>query len=163
MFNLEAKIENLVKESKIGTKSVQILNLPIMKHAERRVVHELAAYYGVETQSFDQEPHRNVCLYASRDKSFLPSQSLTQTIDLRTKQPTMSRLNIKLFNQSTIAPIKSNLKVLGNSSIPVSSAFSMLSDEANLVDTNSSQSINSKDSNATKSETKVIDYFDMTD
>lgn len=37
-----------------------------MNGAQRRVVHELAEYYGCETQSYDEEPNKNVVATAYR-------------------------------------------------------------------------------------------------
>ncbi len=38
-----------------------------MKSFERKFIHELASYYGFETLSHDQEPNRNVAVYALKD------------------------------------------------------------------------------------------------
>lgn len=164
--SVEKKLEALVNESKLAKTGKKSQNLPVMKQTERRFVHELAAYYGIETQSFDSEPYRNVCLYASREKTGLPSISLTQLVDVRPKQSTMPKL--RQLNSKLESGIQSQLKVLNpvdsGDNIPVSSSFAMLSDE---FDETTSRPTNFQAAAATVSEQtnskNAIDYFDLTD
>ncbi|GAB6020489.1 hypothetical protein CHUAL_003175 [Chamberlinius hualienensis] len=52
-----------------------------MKSDHRRVIHELSEFFGCETQSYDQEPKKNVVATAFKDKSWLPSASLLSVIE----------------------------------------------------------------------------------
>ena len=132
--------------------------MPVMKSFERKFIHELAHYYGFETLSHDPEPNRNVCIYASRDKCAIPVPTLMQSIEVKTKQSTMSRLsNLKQLNQTASNPIQSNLKVLQYQEpaeyLALSSMFSA------LVDQETEEIVIRKEINAAD---KNIDYFDMT-
>ena len=51
-----------------------------MKTNERHVIHELASYYGLETQSMDPEPQRNVVAFASYNMCKIPPVTLSETI-----------------------------------------------------------------------------------
>lgn len=151
--DVEKKLETFVKEMKLNIKQTKkYFNLPIMKSYERRVIHELAPYYGFESMSQDPEPFRNVCLIASKDKCCLPLPTLMQSIEVKPKQSAMPRIN---FKSVTTGPIQTNLKVLQSVEpdfLPISSAFAGLNDEnePNLV----IESANKE---------KEIDYFDITD
>lgn len=144
---------------KLGKLAKKTYHMPIMKSYERKFIHELAGYYGFETTSHDQEPNRSVSLYANKDKIFLPIPLLMQSIEIKPKMSTMSRLtNIKqLTSDSNL--VKSNLKVLepvgvsdGNF-LPLSSTYSVLA-EQNSEKIDSSAFMNKN----IKSE---IDYFDF--
>lgn len=128
-----------------------------MKSFERKFIHELASYYGFETLSHDLEPNRNVAVYALRDKSFIPSPTLMQSIEVKPKLSTMSRIsNIKQLSTTTTGSYQS----LGSSTrkdqvarvdfLPLQSSntFSVLAD-------NEDSAISSK------TEKSSIDYFDM--
>lgn len=162
--NIEKKFEMLVSESKVAKTGKKSLNLPVMKQAERRFVHELAPYYGIDTQSFDTEPYRNVCLYASREKTCLPSFSLTASVDVRVKQSTMPKL--RQLNPKLESGIQSQLKVLTSPSdtdnIPVSSAFAVLVDDFDAEQPKQSSNLPSA-RQPTAKDAKTIDYFDLTD
>lgn len=151
VIETEKKLESFVKEAKLNTKlTKKYFNLPVMKSYERRMIHELAPYYGFETMSQDPEPFRNVCLIASKDKCCLPLPSLMQSIEVKSKQSAMPRINFK----TVTGPIQTNLKVLQPAEsdfLPVSSAFASLNDESEpaVADTASKE--------------KEIDYFDITD
>ncbi|KAK1796942.1 hypothetical protein P4O66_008255, partial [Electrophorus voltai] len=57
---------------------------PPMKREQRRIIHELAEAYGVESASYDSEPKRNVVLTAVRGKSACPNATLTALIERET-------------------------------------------------------------------------------
>ena len=156
--DVETKFESFVREMKLNTKQTKkMFNLPVMKSYERRFIHELASFYGFETASQDPEPHRNVCIFAIKEKCYLPSPSLLQSIEVKTNKPTMPRLtNLKQLNQVASAPLQSNLKVLQYQEVdylPVSMAFAGLNDESEMIG----------EQEAVKKNEKVIDYFDITD
>ena len=176
VLDTESKFESFVKEVKLLAKTnKKYFNMPIMKTQERKFIHELAGYYGFETQSVDPEPFRNVNILAIKEKCYLPSLTLSQSVDYKNKQSTMPRLaNLKQFNQSAATkPIQSNLKKLSNSNPTsfdsFSQRFSILPDEDDGSGENSdfftkleTASTTNTPTNAEK-ETKIIDYFDLTD
>ena len=179
--DLEKRLDAIVKECKLMSKPAKKwYNLPIMKSYERKIIHELAPYYGLETQSVDPEPHRNVCVIASKDKCFVPAITLSQSCELKMKQQsTMPRLaNMKQLNQLTASnPIQSNLKKLQpveyNSMQPLqfqqqpqdhfqmATAFSVLAEDEDS-DSNEAKKEHRITSSTDKSD-KIIDYFDLTD
>ncbi|CAF0802157.1 unnamed protein product [Brachionus calyciflorus] len=153
VFNIEYKFAALVQECKLY-KTKKSVCLPVMKTNERRFVHELATYYGIETISEDPEPNRSVTLYGNKEKCFIPSVLLSQSIDLKLKQTSMPKIAIKQLNQKVLNPMESNMKSLMPESEPISlsSAFSALVDEK--ADPNEGITNEEKDK-------KVIDYFDF--
>ncbi len=158
---IENKLESFVKEMKLNVKvNKKYFNMPAMKSYERRVIHELAPYYGFETMSEDPEPFRNVCLIATKDKCILPTNTLMQSVEGIKPKSTMSRLsNLKQLNQVASNPVQSNLKVLQQHTtepyyLPVSSGFSGLNDE------NEEDEINEASNKLVE---KKIDYFDITE
>ncbi|XP_072031586.1 transcriptional repressor NF-X1-like isoform X2 [Amphiura filiformis] len=68
-----------------------------MNRDQRRVIHELSDFYGLESQSYDQEPQRNVVVTARRGQSHMPSVTLTAVVqqELHPKAPTPIPLNSK--------------------------------------------------------------------
>jgi hypothetical protein len=162
VLNTEKRLEQLVSECRAvsGKKS---LHMPIMKINERRFIHELCGYYDIETQSFDPEPNRNVCLYASREKSSIPSVLLSQSLDLFGGKASsgvnqMSRvLNLKQINQqANQSPIKSNMSNL-DGYLKLSSAYAVLAEDG-ADETAAKPSAARSSANE-----KVIDYFDLTE
>lgn len=134
-------------------------HMPIMKSYERKFIHELASYYGLETASHNQEPNRSVSLYANKDKIFLPIPTLMQSIEIKPKTSTMSRLsNIKQLTSDTDF-VKSNLKVLepvgipDDNFLPLSSTYSVLAEQ-------NTEKIDSLDF-TNKNIKSEIDYFDF--
>lgn len=166
VINIEKKFESLIAEcNKMTNGTKKSLNLPVMKINERRFIHELASYYDIETQSFDPEPNRNVCLYAIKDKSSSPVILLSQFVEtgrVNMINPMSRMLNLKEINQQASAsPVKSNLKSLDQlkrapqlmqpEPIKLSSAFHLLA-SSELAES------------VTDSKSKpAIDYFDLTE
>ncbi|KAJ7424690.1 hypothetical protein BTVI_05604 [Pitangus sulphuratus] len=54
---------------------------PPMNRDHRRIIHELAQVYGIESVSYDNEPKRNVVITAVKGKSICPSNTLTSVLD----------------------------------------------------------------------------------
>ena len=155
--DIEKRLEAIVKEMKQGKPNKRTFNMPMMKSNDRRFVHELASYFGLETISTDPEPYRNVCVYANKEKCFLPSPSLMQSVEIKSKTLSMPRLpTLKQLNQASSNPIQSNLKVLQSQELDMApnNMFSVLADHDD--DENLIRIINEDKSG------KVIDYFDMT-
>lgn len=158
VFDLEKRFEAIIKEMKVSKLTKKTYHMPVMKSFERKFIHELASYYGFETLSHDPEPHRNVSVYATKEKCFVPVPTLMQSVEVKPKLSTMSRLsNIKQLTCSS-NPIQSNLKVLNQE--PVSDFLSLSSNAFSALADDEFESEIIKQDKAKKSE---IDYFDMTD
>ncbi|XP_016410527.1 transcriptional repressor NF-X1-like [Sinocyclocheilus rhinocerous] len=63
---IEEEIKNLVELANKGKQSKRSHCFPPMKREHRRIIHELAEAYGVESVSYDSEPKRNVVVTAIR-------------------------------------------------------------------------------------------------
>ncbi|PIK49598.1 putative transcriptional repressor NF-X1-like [Apostichopus japonicus] len=80
IISVEKGLSNLVhsvQDSKFATRSHQF---PVMNRDSRRMIHELAEFYGCQTQSYDQDPSRNVVATARKDKSYLPNMTLSAVV-----------------------------------------------------------------------------------
>uniref|UniRef100_A0A0F8BIE0 Transcriptional repressor NF-X1 n=2 Tax=Larimichthys crocea TaxID=215358 RepID=A0A0F8BIE0_LARCR len=55
-----------------------------MNREHRKIIHDLAEVYGVESVSYDSEPKRNVVITAQRGKSVCPNSMLTSLIERET-------------------------------------------------------------------------------
>ncbi|XP_033010257.1 transcriptional repressor NF-X1 isoform X3 [Lacerta agilis] len=53
---------------------------PPMNREHRRIIHELAQAYGIESVSYDNEPKRNVVISAVKGKSVCPTVTLTSLL-----------------------------------------------------------------------------------
>ena len=137
-LELERKLEAIVKETKMSASlkpsGKRMFTLPVMKSHERKFIHELASYYGLETQSRDTEPHRSVCVYACKDKCFIPAISLSQSVDAKAKHAYMPRLaNLNKLNvKSTAATANAsdNMAATSGGLLHTSSKFAVLNEEA---------------------------------
>jgi len=77
---IERQFTQLVEETQRHRVSKRCHSFKPMKTNERHVIHELASFYGLETQAMDPEPHRNVVAYASYGMCKIPSVTLSETI-----------------------------------------------------------------------------------
>ncbi|XP_022090827.1 transcriptional repressor NF-X1-like [Acanthaster planci] len=84
-------IANIIKELSALVTSAQSSKQPSRSHAfpvmnqnQRRVVHELSEMYRCESQSYDQEPKRNVVTTARKGMCFIPTVSLSVVIERET-------------------------------------------------------------------------------
>uniref|UniRef100_A0A671YF64 Nuclear transcription factor, X-box binding 1 n=1 Tax=Sparus aurata TaxID=8175 RepID=A0A671YF64_SPAAU len=57
---------------------------PPMNREHRKIIHELAEVYAVESVSYDSEPKRNVVITAQKGKSACPNSTLTSLIERET-------------------------------------------------------------------------------
>ncbi|XP_043100969.1 transcriptional repressor NF-X1 [Puntigrus tetrazona] len=80
----EEEIKNLVDLANKGKQPKRSHCFPPMKREHRRIIHELAEAYGVESVSYDSEPKRNVVITAIRGKSVCPNTSLAALIERET-------------------------------------------------------------------------------
>jgi transcriptional repressor NF-X1 len=155
VLDIEKRFDEIIKELKGQTKSLRrAFHFPVMKYYERKFVHELAPYYGLETMSQDPEPNRSIDIYGTKDKATLPVQLLSESIDFKVKPTTMPRLTT-MSQQLKAQPMKTNLKVLTPEQdfLKLSSAFSVLDDESN----------NFNEQTKSSNDKKIVDYFDVTD
>ncbi|XP_072544158.1 transcriptional repressor NF-X1 [Salminus brasiliensis] len=81
---VEEEIKNLVELANKGKQQRRHHSFPPMKREQRRIVHELAEVYGVESVSYDSEPKRNVVITAIRGRSVCPNTTLTALIERET-------------------------------------------------------------------------------
>ncbi|XP_038829249.1 transcriptional repressor NF-X1-like isoform X2 [Salvelinus namaycush] len=78
---VEEEIKNLVELASKGKQSKRSHCFPPMNREHRKIVHELAEVYNVESVSYDSEPKRNVVITAIRGKSACPNSTLTSLIE----------------------------------------------------------------------------------
>ncbi|KAJ3611551.1 hypothetical protein NHX12_021566 [Muraenolepis orangiensis] len=79
--DVEKEVKNLVELANKGKQSKRSHCFQPMKREHRKLVHELAEAYGVESVSYDSEPKRNVVITAHRGKSVCPASTLTSLIE----------------------------------------------------------------------------------
>ncbi|CAB1349549.1 unnamed protein product, partial [Coregonus sp. 'balchen'] len=70
-----------------GKQSKRSHCFPPMNREHRKLVHELAEAYNVESVSYDSEPKRNIVITAIRGKSACPNSTLTSLIERDTGVP----------------------------------------------------------------------------
>uniref|UniRef100_A0A3P8XS24 Transcriptional repressor NF-X1 n=1 Tax=Esox lucius TaxID=8010 RepID=A0A3P8XS24_ESOLU len=78
---VEEEIKNLVELACKGKQLKRSHCFPPMNREHRKIVHELAEVYNVESVSYDSEPKRNVVITAVRGKSACPNSTLTSLIE----------------------------------------------------------------------------------
>eukprot|EP00066_Takifugu_rubripes_P017064 XP_011606330.1 PREDICTED: transcriptional repressor NF-X1 isoform X1 [Takifugu rubripes] len=81
---VEEEIKNLVELTNKGKQPKKSHCFPPMNREHRKIVHELAEVYGVESVSYDSEPKRNVVLTAHKGKAACPKTTLTSVIERET-------------------------------------------------------------------------------
>ncbi|XP_061821295.1 transcriptional repressor NF-X1 [Nerophis lumbriciformis] len=82
--NVEEAIKNLVDLVSKGKQPKRSHCFQPMNRERRRIVHELAEVYSVESVSYDSEPKRNVVITAHKGKSICPKSTLTSLIERET-------------------------------------------------------------------------------
>ena len=78
--SVERDLAQLVEDTQRYRVSKRCHSFKPMKKNERHVVHELAHFYGLETESVDPEPQRNVIAYAVFGMCKAPTISLSETM-----------------------------------------------------------------------------------
>lgn len=81
---VEGEIKNLVELANKGKQPKRSHCFPPMSRDHRRIIHELAEVYAVESISYDSEPKRNVVITAIRGKSACPPSTLTALVERET-------------------------------------------------------------------------------
>lgn len=74
------RLVNLVKLAKESKQKFRSHSFDVMNREKRQFVHEYGAHFGLETESFDAEPKRNVVATAWKDRVWMPSQSIIDLI-----------------------------------------------------------------------------------
>ncbi|XP_034718109.1 transcriptional repressor NF-X1 [Etheostoma cragini] len=78
---VEEEIKNLVELANKGKQPKRSHCFPPMNREHRKIIHELAEVYTVESVSYDSEPKRNVVITAQKGKSACPNSTLTALIE----------------------------------------------------------------------------------
>ncbi|RLW04364.1 hypothetical protein DV515_00005900 [Chloebia gouldiae] len=79
--DIEKEMRMLVEAVNKGKHTKKSHCYPPMNRDHRRIIHELAQVYGIESVSYDNEPKRNVVITAVKGKSACPSNTLTSVLD----------------------------------------------------------------------------------
>jgi transcriptional repressor NF-X1 len=64
---IHEKLTELVKLAKESKQVERSFSFPVMNRDKRHVVHELCEHFGVQSESYDAEPHRNVVARATKE------------------------------------------------------------------------------------------------
>ena len=80
VLGIERDFVQLVEDTQRHRVTKRCHSFKPMKTNERHLIHELATFYGLDTQAFDPEPQRNVVVYAALGICKLPSVSLSETM-----------------------------------------------------------------------------------
>ncbi|XP_052246332.1 transcriptional repressor NF-X1-like isoform X2 [Dreissena polymorpha] len=190
--SVEKALSELVQSAHKSKQPSRSHSFPSMNMNQRRLVHELAEFYGCTTQSYDYEPKKNVVATANKDRCWLPSITLTALVqrELHPWAPPpiphvhkeeALRINNMAAKQSTLLPgerdtaskLPEGWQVIGKKTKKISTASTAKSGigtidkfESNLADICSTGTIDyALLSNASKEALKsepVVDYFDFT-
>uniref|UniRef100_A0A8C4Z5I2 Nuclear transcription factor, X-box binding 1 n=1 Tax=Gadus morhua TaxID=8049 RepID=A0A8C4Z5I2_GADMO len=79
--DVEKEVKNLVELANKSKQPKRSHSFQPMKREHRKLVHELAEAYGVESVSYDSEPKRNVVITAYKGKASCPASTLTSLIE----------------------------------------------------------------------------------
>ncbi|XP_054674509.1 transcriptional repressor NF-X1 isoform X4 [Grus americana] len=79
--DIEKEMRMLVEAVNKGKHTKKSHCYPPMNRDHRRIIHELAQVYGIESVSYDNEPKRNVVITAVKGKSICPNNTLTSVLD----------------------------------------------------------------------------------
>lgn len=81
---VEDEIKNLIEITNKGKQAKRTYTFQPMNRDHRKVIHELAEVYGVESVSYDSEPKRSVTVTAQKGVSVWPNSSLSSIIKRET-------------------------------------------------------------------------------
>jgi len=88
------KLSALVMQAKKSAKKNNTYAFDSMNREKRTVVHEYSDHFGIQSESFDEEPNRNVIVTASKDKCWLPSVSLVDVVFRKSAPSKTGRKNV---------------------------------------------------------------------
>ncbi|XP_063723334.1 transcriptional repressor NF-X1-like isoform X2 [Symsagittifera roscoffensis] len=114
IYELEKTFFHLV-QSCVDTGMKQQYAFKPMNATKRRIVHELADFYGLDSQSYDEEPMKHVVVFGYRNRVKIPDTSLTSVISKRLKQASFNAqsqpgvLNTRQASNVTSFPAPSEL------------------------------------------------------
>lgn len=97
------ELVNLAKESKQKSRSH---SFDYMNRDKRQFVHELSDHFGIESESYDAEPKRNVVATAVKDRAWLPSQSIMDVVLGVRKAPVPVSIALSQPTFTTLQPTK---------------------------------------------------------
>lgn len=129
---IEKELAALIMSAQNSKQASRSHAFPSMIKNHRRIIHELAEFYGCESESYDEEPKRNVVTTARKNRCFMPTTTLTSVIQ-RELNP---RAPLPIPHASQEDDIRSAAKAVKLSTDVVTAS--------------------------NKPNAKVIDYFDMT-
>lgn len=81
------KLTELVKLAKESKQKSRSHSFDCMNRDKRQFIHELSDHFGIESESYDSEPKRNVVTTAIKDRVWLPSQSVMDVVQGLRKAP----------------------------------------------------------------------------
>lgn len=87
------KLTELVRLAKESKQKSRSHSFDVMNRDKRQFVHELSDHFGIESESYDAEPKRNVVATAVKDRVWLPSQSILDVVQGLRKAPTPIAIN----------------------------------------------------------------------
>jgi hypothetical protein len=145
VLNIEKIFEQLIQDLSNSKQVKKTLTMIQTRPIERRFIHEYGSYYLFDTQTTKDEyneANKVVTIVASKGKASKPSELLSDSMDLKSKQNIMPHVsNIK----SNVNKIQNQMQALNVNPVDVQkSSFSIL------------ESLRNDDDGA-------IDYFDFTD
>ena len=91
--NVHDKLTELVKLARESKQKSRMHSFDYMNREKRQFVHELSDHFGVDSESYDAEPKRNVVATAFKDRVWLPSQSILEVVQGVRKAPVPSSVN----------------------------------------------------------------------
>jgi len=103
--NVHDKLTELGKLARESKQKSRMHSFDYMNREKRQFVHELSDHFGVDSESYDAEPKRNVVATAFKDRVWLPSQSILEVVQGVRKAPVPSSVNPYLQpNFTTLLP-----------------------------------------------------------
>lgn len=101
---VEEEIRNLVELANKGKQPKRSHRFPPMNREHRKIIHELAEVYTVESVSYDNEPKRNVVITAHKGKATCPNSTLTSLIEREmAMRPPPPIAHIKQHSSKTVS------------------------------------------------------------
>ncbi|KAL1435518.1 hypothetical protein MTO96_000183 [Rhipicephalus appendiculatus] len=113
MLSVHQTLTQLVQTARQSKQKFRSHCFPSMNREQRRAVHELAEFFGCDTQSYDQEPFRNVVVTAYKDRCRIPSGSVVAVVQ-REAAPTPQRKGPAPLPQS-----RKRIDAVASSSMPL--------------------------------------------
>jgi len=101
------KLTELVKLAKDSKQKSRSHSFDCMNRDKRQFIHELTDHFGIESESYDSEPKRNVVVTAVKDRAWLPSQSILDVVLGVRKAPAPVSIALSRPTFTTLQPLKS--------------------------------------------------------